>query len=60
MDPGIPTTIIIPKINEHAAAKYLGMDSHGRMDIPRTVDDTAWFSPGYKPGMIGSAETVDM
>jgi sortase A len=53
--PGIPTIITIPKINIHAAVESVGMDSQGRMDVPKTADDTAWFSHGYKPGMNGSA-----
>jgi len=53
--PGIPTSITIPKINVHAAVESVGMDSLGRMDVPKTADDTAWYSPGYKPGMNGSA-----
>jgi len=53
--PGIPTAISIPKINVHAVVESVGMDAQGRMDIPHTAEDTAWFSPGYKPGMNGSA-----
>ena len=53
--PGIPISITIPKINVHAAVESVGMDSLGRMDVPRSADDTAWYSPGYKPGMNGSA-----
>jgi len=55
VNPGIPTHITIPKINVHATVESVGMDTLGRMDVPKTPDDTAWYSPGYKPGMNGSA-----
>jgi sortase A len=54
-DPGIPTDISIPKIHVQASVESVGMDSQGRMDVPKTAVDTAWYSPGYKPGMKGSA-----
>ncbi|HSW97068.1 MAG TPA: class F sortase [Candidatus Saccharimonadales bacterium] len=53
--PGIPLTITIPKIHVSAAVESVKMDAQGRMDIPKRADDTAWYSPGYKPGMNGSA-----
>jgi len=53
--PGIPIAIVIPKINLHASVESVGMDSKGRMDVPKNANDTAWYSPGYKPGMSGSA-----
>jgi sortase A len=53
--PGIPLTISIPKIHVNATIESVGMDSQGRMDVPKTADDTAWYLPGYKPGMKGSA-----
>jgi len=55
MPPGIPQTISIPKINVHATVESVGMDSQGRMDVPKNAVDTAWYKPGYKPGMKGSA-----
>ena len=53
--PGIPETIIIPKINVDAKVELVGMDSLGRMGVPTNAVDTAWYSPGFKPGMNGSA-----
>ncbi|HSX09179.1 MAG TPA: class F sortase [Candidatus Saccharimonadales bacterium] len=53
--PGVPEKISIPKINVNTTVESVGMDSEGRMDIPKDPADTAWFSPGYKPGMNGSA-----
>jgi sortase (surface protein transpeptidase) len=55
VSPGIPETISIPKINVHTKIESVGMDSQGRMDVPKDPFDTGWFSPGYKPGMNGSA-----
>jgi sortase (surface protein transpeptidase) len=54
-DPGIPQTISIPKINLHADVESVAMDSQGRMGVPTNPDDTAWYSPGFRPGMKGSA-----
>jgi len=53
--PGTPVTISIPKINVNTKVESVGMDSQGRMDVPKSGEDTAWYSPGYKPGMNGSA-----
>lgn len=53
--PGIPQTISIPKINVNTKVESVGMDSKGRMDVPKNGEETAWYSPGYKPGMNGSA-----
>src|SRR5215469_432543 len=53
--PGIPETISIPKINVNATVESVAMDSQGRMDVPKSGDDTAWYSPGLRPGTNGSA-----
>ena len=53
--PGVPVRIGIPKINVSAVVESVGMDAKGRMDVPKNAVDTAWYSPGYKPGMPGSA-----
>src|SRR6266404_5380421 len=53
--PGAPLSIVIPKINVHAPVESVGMDNQGRMDVPKNAIDTAWYSPGYKPGMKGNA-----
>ena len=50
-----PVHISIPKINVDTAVESVGMDSQGRMDVPKNADDTAWFSPGFRPGTNGSA-----
>lgn len=53
--PGVPVTISIPKINVNAHVESVGMDSEGRMGVPTNSMETAWYSPGFKPGMNGSA-----
>lgn len=53
--PGIPQTITIPKIHVAAVVESVGMDSQGRMDVPQNAVDTAWYKPGFRPGMKGSA-----
>ncbi len=55
VSPGIPVSIVIPKIHVYAVVESVGMDSQGRMDVPKNASDTAWYSPGFKPGMKGSA-----
>ena len=53
--PGIPVNISIPKINVNTTIESVGMDSKGRMDVPKDADNTAWFRLGYRPGTNGSA-----
>ncbi len=55
LSPGVPETITIPKIHVSAKVESVGMDSLGRMAVPTNATDTAWYSPGFKPGMNGSA-----
>ncbi|MGI8419521.1 MAG: class F sortase [Candidatus Levyibacteriota bacterium] len=52
---GTPIQISISKINVNTTVESVGMDSQGRMDVPKNADDTAWFSPGFRPGVNGSA-----
>jgi len=53
--PGVPKSIKIPKIGVNTIVESVGMDSAGRMDIPKKADNTAWFDLGYRPGQIGNA-----
>ncbi|HZE87667.1 MAG TPA: class F sortase [Methylomirabilota bacterium] len=48
-------TLSIPKINVSASIESVGMDSQGRMDIPKNADDAAWYNLGVKPGEKGNA-----
>jgi sortase A len=52
---GIPVTVKIPKINVNTAVESVGNDKEGRMDVPKNANNTAWYSPGYRPGQVGNA-----
>ena len=52
---GTPKTVQIPKININTAVESVGNDSQGRMDVPKNGSNTAWYSPGYKPGQVGNS-----
>src|SRR5689334_11865216 len=43
-----PKTFAIPALNVSAAVEEVGMDKEGRMDIPKTWQDVAWYNLGYK------------
>lgn len=50
-----PILIRIPKLSVEAEIEAVGLDSEGRMDVPKNVYNVGWYSPGVKPGEIGSA-----
>lgn len=50
-----PVTLTIPKLGIDARVESVGMDSTGKMDVPKNADNVAWYNLGYKPGEIGSA-----
>lgn len=52
---GTPTKLVIPTINLETTVESVGLDSEGRMDIPKQINNVAWYSPGVKPGELGSA-----
>ncbi len=54
-DSGIPTNILINSINVKANIESVGIDNKGRMDVPKKVENVAWYNLGPKPGSIGSA-----
>ncbi|CAN5165766.1 hypothetical protein BH09PAT1_BH09PAT1_5200 [soil metagenome] len=51
----IPTTLKIPSLGVVATVESVGMDSQGRMDIPKNDFNVAWYNLGFKPGSIGSS-----
>ncbi len=53
--PGVPKHVRIPKINVDASVESVANDSEGRMDTPSNDDNTAWYNPGFRPGMNGNA-----
>src|SRR5260221_1494026 len=52
---GIPVEMRIPKLHMDAQIESVGLDSHQRMDVPKKVNDVAWYNLGSKPGEKGSA-----
>lgn len=54
--PGIdPRRIRIPNIGVNASIEAVGLDSKGRMDVPRNIWNAAWYKLGFKPGERGNA-----
>lgn len=51
----MPTSLRIPKIGVTGPVESVGMDSKGRMDIPKNDANAAWYNLGFKPGSKGSA-----
>lgn len=52
---GIPVTLYIPKISVNVSLESVGMDSLGRMDVPKDANHAAWYNLGYKPGEVGNS-----
>lgn len=52
---GIPVNILINSINVNTKIESVGMDNKGRMDVPKKVENVAWYNLGSKPGFKGSA-----
>ncbi len=52
---GTPRRLIIEKINVNTNIESVGLDSEGRMDVPKEDMNVAWYNKGYKPGEDGSA-----
>ncbi len=50
-----PSRIVIPKINVDANIESVGLDNKNAMDVPKKVEDTAWYNLGKKPGEVGNA-----
>jgi sortase A len=53
--PGIPVRVSIPAINVDAEIESVGNDEKGRMAVPEKDENTAWYNPGFRPGMDGNA-----
>jgi LPXTG-site transpeptidase (sortase) family protein len=52
---GVPVRLTIPSINVGAIVASAGLTSDGAMDIPKNIDDVAWYNLGARPGNVGSA-----
>ncbi|HVF69590.1 MAG TPA: class F sortase [Xanthomonadales bacterium] len=53
--PGIPQTILIPKININAVVEAGGIDSEKKPVLPTEPDNVVWYNLGPKPGEVGSS-----
>lgn len=53
--PDTPIQISIPKINVTASIESVGNDDQGRMDVPKGVQNAAWWNLGALPGAGGNA-----
>jgi len=53
--PGIPKMLIIPKLNVNATVEEVGLDTKGRMDVPKDPQEGGWYNLGFRPGEQGSA-----
>jgi LPXTG-site transpeptidase (sortase) family protein len=52
---GLPILLKIPKLNINTTIEQVGLASDGAMDVPKGPAEVAWFSPGSRPGEVGSA-----
>lgn len=55
---GIPKTINIPKLGIQASVESVGLDSAGRMDVPKKWANVAWYNLGYKVGRSGGSAVM--
>lgn len=56
---GTPVRIDINKLNVHTLVEPVGTDSKGNMDVPKDVNNVAWYNLGYYPGEAGNAVVAD-
>src|SRR5437764_1044364 len=49
-----PKNLKIPKIGIIANSESVGLDSQGRMDVPKKAEDVGWYNLGFKVGEKGS------
>lgn len=50
-----PAHIEIPSIDVDAPIDHLGLLDNGEMAVPDSINETAWYEPGYKIGEPGNA-----
>jgi len=51
----VPASLRIPSIGVNAVVELTGVKADGTMGTPKNFDNVAWYSPGAKPGQMGSA-----
>jgi sortase A len=52
---GLPVSISIEKVGVNASIEHVGLDEKRNMDVPKQVENVAWYNLGPKPGERGSA-----
>lgn len=52
---GKPVNVRIPKLHVLATVESVGLDSQKNMDVPKKVENVAWYQYGPKPGERGNA-----
>jgi LPXTG-site transpeptidase (sortase) family protein len=52
---GLPTRLMIPRINLDASIEHVGLTTSGEMNTPKDPDNTAWYKSGPRPGDNGSS-----
>lgn len=50
-----PVAVDIPAVGAHSTLIPLGVDADGRMVVPDTAGQAAWYEPGVRPGEPGPA-----
>ena len=53
--PGLPVRLEIPAIGVDALVEHVGLTKDLAMDVPKKVEDVAWYELGYRPGERGHA-----
>lgn len=54
VSPTLPQTLTIKKIGIAARILQVGIDKDGRMDVPKTAYDVAWYNGSSRPGEAGA------
>lgn len=55
LETSLPKKLEIPKLKISANVENVELTADNNMDIPKSDWSVGWFSPGFKPGEIGSA-----
>lgn len=50
-----PQRLIIGKLGIDTEIEHVGIDTNGKVDVPKNPQNVGWYMPGYKPGENGSA-----
>lgn len=51
----LPVSLLIPHIHVETPIEPVGITSAGAMDVPKNIENVAWFAYGPVPGTKGSA-----